>query len=94
MNDWEEFAKRLKTNADERAEGGKNPGEGMDISQSQVTRGAVSMSESDAKFDEFVFEFINNIWRDYEEELHYDAIFGELMIKELVEAARRVEMET
>ena len=38
VNEWEEFAKRLKTNADERAEGSKNPGEGMDISQSQVTR--------------------------------------------------------
>ena len=62
VNEWEEFAKRLKTNADERAEGSKNPGEGMDISQSQVTReiGAVSMSESDAKFDESVFEFINS----------------------------------
>ena len=68
----------------------------MDISQSQVTRqiGAVSMSESDTKFDESVFEFINSTWREYEEELYYDASSGELMIKELVEAARKVEMET
>ena len=52
------------------------------------------MSESDAKFDESVFEFVNSTWREYEEELYYDAISGELMIKELVEAARQVEMET
>ncbi len=51
------------------------------------------MSESDAKFDESVFEFINRTWREYEEELYYDASIGELMIKELVEAARQVEME-
>ncbi len=29
-----------------------------------------------------------------EEELYYDAISGEVMIKELVDAARQVEMET
>ena len=46
------------------------------------------------KFDESVFEFINSPWKEYEEELCYDAIFGELMIKEFVEAARKVEMET
>ncbi len=32
-------------------------------------------------------------WREYEVELYYDAISGELMIKELVGAAREVEME-
>ena len=68
----------------------------MDINQSHVAReiGAVSMSESDVKFDESVCEFINSAWKEYEEELYYDAISGEHMIKELVEAARKVEMET
>ena len=52
------------------------------------------MSEFDVMFDESVFEFINNTWKEYEEELYYDEISGELMIKGLVEAARKVEMET
>ena len=87
VDEWEEYAKRLKTSADERADGSKNPGEGMDVSQAQVAReiGAVSMSESDVKFDEWSYEFINSTWKEYEEELYYDAISGELMIKELVE---------
>ena len=38
VDEWEEYAKRLKTNADERAEGSKNPGEGMDVSQAQVAK--------------------------------------------------------
>ncbi len=46
------------------------------------------------KFDESVFEFINSTWKEHEEELYYDAIPGDLMIKELVVAARKVEMET
>ena len=33
-------------------------------------------------------------WREYEDELYYDAISGELMVKELVDAARQVEMQT
>ena len=91
MDDWEEFAKRLKTNAEERVEGSKNPGEGMDINQSHVAKeiGAVSMGESDVKFDESVFEFINSVLKEYEEELYYDAISGELMIKELVETFKK-----
>ena len=66
----------------------------MDVSQAQVAReiGAVSMSESDVKFDEWSYEFINSTWKEYEEELYYDAISGELMIKELVEEGREVEM--
>ena len=68
----------------------------MDINQLHVAREieAVSMGESDVKFDESVFEFINSTWKEYEEKLYYDAISGELMIKELVEAPRKVEMET
>ncbi len=40
------------------------------------------------------FEFINSVRRDSEEELHHDAISGEVMIKALLEAARKVEMKT
>ena len=45
VDEWEEYAKRLKTRADERVEGSKNPGEGMDINQTHVAReiGAVSI---------------------------------------------------
>ena len=68
----------------------------MDINQSHVAKeiGAVSMGDSDAKFDESAFEFISSTWKEYDEELYYDAISGEVMIKELVEAARKEKMET
>ncbi len=56
--------------------------------------GAVSASDSDGKFDEAVFEHINSVWSECEEELYYDAISGEVMVKELVEAGRKVEVET
>ena len=77
---------RLKSSEEVRAEESKKPGEGMDINQLHVAReiGAVSMGESDVKFDESVLEFINSTWKEYEEELYYDAISGELMTKELV----------
>ena len=44
----------------------------MVVSQSHVAKeiGAVWMGESDAKFDETVFEFINSTWKDYEEEAY------------------------
>ncbi len=66
VDEWEEIAKRLKSNAEERVDEGKNPGEGMDINQSHVAKGigAVSMGESDVKFDESVFEFINSTWKE------------------------------
>jgi len=38
VDEREDYAKILKTSADERAEGSKNPGEGMDVSQAQVAR--------------------------------------------------------
>ena len=34
------------------------------------------------------------VWKECEDELYYDAISGELMIKELIEEARQVEMDT
>ncbi len=58
----------------------------MDISHFDVAGeiGAALACESDAKFKEEVSEFINITGREYEEELRYDAITGEVMIKELV----------
>ena len=38
VDEWEEYAKKLKTSADERAEGSRNPGEGMVVSQALVAR--------------------------------------------------------
>ncbi len=52
------------------------------------------MGEPDVKFDETVFEFLDGEWREYEEELHYEAVSVEVMIKELVEAARKAKVET
>ncbi len=65
----------------------------MDISQDRFAReiGAASVGMSDMKFDEAAFKLINSTWRECEEELYYS---GEVMIKELVETARRVETET
>ncbi len=45
------------------------------------------MGEPDVKFDETVFEFISRIWIEYDDGTHYGAISGEVMVKELVEAA-------
>ncbi len=36
--------------------------------------GVISIGEYDVKFNEAAFEFINSIWKEYEEELYYDAI--------------------
>jgi hypothetical protein len=52
------------------------------------------MCESDAQFNEEVFEITNSAWREYKEKLRCSAISSEVMIKELVEEARKVEMET
>ncbi len=73
----------------------KNPGRGVDVDYTDVAReiGGVHMTESDSKFNEEVFEF-SGAWREHEEELCCDAISGEAMIKELVDASRKVEMET
>ncbi len=39
-----------------------------------------------------MFEFINITWKEYEEELCYAAISGELLDKGLGEAARKIGM--
>ncbi len=41
-----------------------------------------------------MFEFINSVRREFEEELYYVAISGEVIIKELVGAARKAKIET
>jgi hypothetical protein len=58
----------------------------------ELTPKSVCECESDRKVNEEVFEF-NSASMEYEGELYCDAISGEAMIKELVEAARKVEME-
>ncbi len=79
-----------------RAEERQNPAQVVFIDHTDVARGieAVHMDESDSKFNEEVLEFNNSTWREYELELYYRAIPGEVMIKEPVDAARKVEMET
>ncbi len=65
-DEWEEFAKNLKTKAEQRAE--ENPGEGLDVGRVGVARGigAVCLEESEVKFGEAVFEFVNSAWREHE----------------------------
>jgi hypothetical protein len=85
----------MKIRAKARAEESRNTGKGMDICELDTAKeiGAVHLGESDVKFDETVFEFINSAWREYGEQLYYDAVCGEAMTKELVESARKVKME-
>ncbi len=67
----------------------------MDIDHFDVAREieVVSASDFEVKFDEAVFEFTST-WTDCQEEFYYNATSGEVMVKDLVEAARKVEMET
>ncbi len=67
------------------------PEEGVDTNQLHA---ANELAAAPTKFKETVFEFTNSARRGCEEELYYNAMSGECMIKELVEAARKVEMET
>ena len=78
-DDWEQMAKRIKEGSEKRAEERCHPGTGMDVSISEVM--AVLREEGE-------------VWENSEGEHYYDAISGELMDKDLVEAARKVEMET
>ncbi len=79
--EWEALAKKTKTTAEQRAEESKNPGKGVDINHFHVSRevGAVSVGESDVKFDGAVFDCIDGSWREYEEELYYEAISGKVI---------------
>ncbi len=62
IEDWDERTQRIRTRAEERAEEGKKPGQGMDTDHTDVAReiGAVYMNQSDAKLNEEVFEFFNS----------------------------------
>jgi hypothetical protein len=55
--------------------------------------GATSLGESDVRFDEAVFEFINST-RQEMEEAGSDAISGEAFEGGFIKEARKVEMET
>ncbi len=96
MGEWGEFAKKLKTEAEQTTEESKNPGEGVGIGYLDTDReiGTASPGESAVKFDVTVFEVISSAWKECEEQLCYDAISGDRTVKELVEAARKVVVET
>ncbi len=66
----------------------------MDIGELDIVGeiGAMCLGESDVKFDEMVFVFGKGTWRACEDELYYDAILGELMNKDLIKEARKVEV--
>ena len=66
----------MKTRSEGRAKESKSPGEGVDAGHFDLAReiGAAHVCESDAEFNEEVFEFLNDVWREHEEELCYDPI--------------------
>ncbi len=74
---WGQRAKRLKEGIETRAAERSNPGTGMGVSVAEVMAVLVEMAE---------------MWRECEDELNYDAISGVLMINELVDAARMVDI--
>ncbi len=65
-------ATRIRIAAEARAEENKKPGKDIDIGELDISKemGAVYLGESDVKFDETVFEFINSTWRECEDELY------------------------
>jgi hypothetical protein len=95
IDEWENFAKKLKANAEQRAAESDKPGERVEIDYKDVAKeiGARLLGESDAKFDEAVSRLINST-RDGLEEQYCDAIPGELLDGELSKEARKVPMET
>ena len=46
------------------------------------------------KYDETVHEFVDGDWNEQNEDQYYDAISGEPFVTELVEEARKLEMDT
>ena len=95
IDEWEDFAKRLESNAETRAGESKDSGSGMDVSYADVIKeiGAVACGESDVKFDEMAIMLVDELHQDQGEE-YYDAISGEAMDSELIKKAREIEMET
>ena len=96
IEEWDDFAKKMKMEAEQKAEANKNPGEGMDIDYLNVVREimAASFGDSDVKYDETVHEFVDGDWNEQNEDQYYDAISGEPLVTELVEEARKLEMDT
>ncbi len=57
IDEWDELAKKMKTNARQRAKESNNLGEGMDINYLDTVREiGVASLESDVKFDKAEFE--------------------------------------
>ncbi len=73
------MAKRLKEGCERRATEASVPGQGL-----YADMGAVLEVLREAK----------EVWKESDDELYYDAISGEVMIKELIVEARQVEMDT
>ncbi len=80
VDESDDSAKKLKANAEQRAEESKRPGEGLDFDHLDITKeiGAVSLGESDVKFNEAAFGFVNSICENIEE-MYYEAISGEVL---------------
>ncbi len=90
IDEWEEFAKKLKTKAEQRAEENRNPGEGVDVDCMGIAReiGAVSWGESVAKLNEAAFELTSGVCEEAEE-MYCGAISGELLDSDLTREARK-----
>ena len=82
IEDWDDFAKKMKMEAEQKAEANKNLGEGMDIYYLNVVREimAASFGDPDVKYDETVHEFVDGDWNEQNEYRYYDAISGEPLV--------------
>ncbi len=77
--------------AEQTAQESENKGEGVEVDHFDVAREIEVALVGGVKCDETVFELIESTWREH---TVYAAISGEAMVKELVDAARKVEIET
>ncbi len=93
VDDWEMFAKKLRTDAEQREDEDKKAKVGEDLDNDVMIEeiGAVGFAESDLKHDEAVEKFINQLCEETFGE-YYDAMTGEVLGGELIEA-REVEVE-
>ena len=94
VDEWEEFAKKLKRDAEERVVQQERTGAGNDAENDTVMNeiGAVGFVESDYKYNEVIEKFIGELCEETFEV--YDGISGELRDNELITKARGVETET
>ena len=95
IDEWEDFAKRLKANAETRAEQNRELGSNMDVNYTDMIKEISPMMycESDTKFNEMTVMMTEQLYEDQSEE-YYDAISGEQLDREMSNKAREVEMET